>query len=505
MNDDESLKSILIVGGGTAGWMAAALLNRFLRPTGCAITLVESSDIGTIGVGEATVPPLVKFVRVMDFDEDEFMRRCGATYKLGIRFLEWVRDGHAYWHPFGVCGGMIDGIDLFHFWSKSKRAGRDIGAYSSYSLQALLGETGKAPRPVRGSSPIMKAGAYAYHIDASRLAAFLSEIATGEGVTHLFDDVRQVTLDHTGAIAGLDTVGGRSLSADLYIDCTGFAAVLIEDGLGDPWIDWSHFLFCDRAVVVPLPREEQVPPYTRATALKAGWMWQIPLSHRLGCGYVYSSSHTDDHDAVRELLARTSSTGPGATDYRQLKMRVGRRRNFWAKNCVSVGLASGFLEPLESTGIYFIQRSLELLLEYLPDRTFNQALVQAYNKRVATIFEEVRDFILLHYLLNRRDDNAFWRDSRNVPVPDSLQAVIELHDETGMVEAGRVTLFQEPSLHFIFCGGERLPRRSLNATEFADVDRACKVLAEIRQQNLGLAEKLPTHQALMKSLHGSDS
>ncbi len=495
------LNSLLIVGGGTAGWMAAVFLNRFLRSTGCTITLVESAEIGTISVGEATVPPLVKFVRILDLDEAEFMRRCAATYKLGIKFIDWKPDNRAYWHPFGVCGGSIEGIDLFHFWLACKRAGRDVGPYSSYSLQALLGDSGKAPRPGRGSSPIMESGAYAYHVDAAALAEYLKEIATGEGVVHLFDDVNGVALDPNGKIDHIVTKGDRHLTADLFVDCTGFAGLLIEQALGDPWIDWSHYLLCDRAVVLPLPGEPEMHPFTRATALTAGWMWQIPLRHRLGCGYVYASSHLADDAAADELLAAVSRPANGEAP-RFLNMRIGRRTQFWLGNCVSVGLSSGFVEPLESTGLYFIQRGLELLLEYLPDRSLNPALVRTYNKKMTAVLEEVRDFIILHYILSEHGGRHFWQDSRNVPVPDTLLAMLELYDEAGKIEDDRVSLFREPSLYFILSGNGRLPRRPHRQAEFADPDKVCEVLGKIRAQNNSLAARLPTHGAQMKDLHG---
>lgn len=501
MTSNANIRRILIVGGGTAGWMAAAYLNRFLRRAGCSITLVESADIGTIGVGEATVPALVRFVRSLRFDEDEFMRACYASYKLGIRFFDWVRDGHSYWHPFGLCGGTIDGLDLFHYWLRSVRAGRDEGPYSSYSLQALLGEADKAPRPFQGASTIMETGAYAYHLDAAAFADFLEKTAVGEGVDHLFDDVSNVVLDAHGRIERVETTSGRSLTADLYVDCTGFRGRLIEQALGDPWIDWSHLLLCDRAAALPLPRDPRMHPYTRSTALSAGWLWQIPLSHRVGCGYVYSSAHLPDDAAARELLARASPGKAPAATPRFLKMRVGRRGHFWVKNCVAVGLASGFVEPLESTGILFIQRSVELLLEHFPDGAFNDALVAAYNRRMEALYERVRDFILLHYLLTRREDTPFWRDCRTVAVPDSLRAVMELYDENGTIEAETMAAFPETSYHHIFSGGERLPRRPLTRAELPDFAKVCAILEQIKAQNREWAETLPAHGELMERLH----
>lgn len=506
MSGPGNIGSILIVGGGTAGWMAASYLNRFLSPSGCRVTLVESAEIGTIGVGEATIPTLVKFVREMALDEAAFMRATHATYKLGIRFDDWIHPGHGYFHPFGVCGSRIDAIDLFHFWLKGVRTGRWDGGYSDYSIQKLLSLSDQAPRPVDGPSPIINNGSYAYHIDATALADYLREIAVGEGVSHLRDTVGEVVRGTDGMIARIETEGGRSLQADLYIDCTGFAGLLIEQGLDDPWVDWSHLLLCDRAVVRQLAPDGTMPPYTVSTGLDAGWMWRIPLSHRIGCGYVYSSAHTDDETAARALAGRSGAEGSDGVEpvgLRRLKMRVGHRKNFWSGNCVSIGLAAGFIEPLESTGIYFIQKGLEMLLEYFPDRSLDKTLIRNYNGEMETAFDEVRDFVLLHYLLSQRDDTAFWRDARAVAVPDSLAELLALYRESGKMVRERGTVFHDTNFYFILAGGECLPRRYLPRADFSDFDAVAKIMDGIKVSNQALAERMPSHQALMEMLHGA--
>ena len=501
--DDDSIKRIVIVGGGTAGWTSAVYLNRFLSGTGCEFTLVESSDIGTIGVGEATVPSMAKFVRQMNFGEDEFMRRCHATYKLGIQFVDWVEEGNPYWHPFGICGGCtVNDVDLFHLWLKIARSGQDAGPYSSYFLQRVLAESDLAPRPLVGTSPIMETISLAYHIDAGALANFLREVATSEGVSHLIDNVGEVALDERGFIDHVRTESGRDLHADLFIDCTGFGALLIGKALGVPYVDWSDVMLCDSAVVTNLPADGSIPSYTCSTALAAGWVWRIPLSNRTGCGYVYSSSHVDDDDAAKQLLAFANHDAANEAELRFLKFDVGRRQTFWAKNCVAVGLASGFLEPLESTGIFFIHKAVELLAQHFPDKTFNEVTVAAYNKRVASLYEEVRDFIVLHYLLNRRDDQAFWQDSRSIEVPSSLAAKIDLYDEMGLLDPVRDTLFREGSYYSIFTGGGRLPRRLIPQSYLPEQDRVSAILEKVREQNKSLAGALPTHQALMEHVHG---
>lgn len=479
--------------------MTAAYLNRVLRGTGLTITLVESVKLGTIGVGEATVPAIVKFLRELKINEEEFMRQCSATYKLGSKFGDGTPDCH-YWHPFGLCGGTINNLDLFHFWFKSVRAGHGQDAYSSYSLQALLAERDQAPRAPRGPSPIMESGAYAYHLDGAAFADLVREIATAEGVNHLFDDVKGVVLGESGLIERVETTSGRTLPADLFIDCSG---EVIERGLGDPWLSWSDLLLCDRMVVLPLPRDGRMPPYTRVTALDAGWMLQVPLSHRVGCGYVYSSAHLADDAAARELVARASPARAAAAEPRYLKLRTGRRTNFWLKNCLAVGPAAGSLEPLETTDMLLIQRAVELLIDYFPDQSCNGVLVQAYNRKMTVLHERVRDFLLLHYLLAglAGEEKRFWRDSKSIAVPESLRTVMELHDEAGIVEAETTTVFPETSYHHLFAGSNRLPRRILPAADALDFTKVCDILGKMKAQNDDWLAKLPPHRELMDTIH----
>jgi tryptophan halogenase len=494
------IENVVIVGGGTAGWMAAIYLNRFMRRMNGKVVLVESPTLGTIGVGEATIPSLVNFVRLLQLDEKEFMRRTSATHKLGIKFDDWTRDGVTYWHPFGVCGARINGHDLFHYWLKRRFETGSNLAYSDYSLQALLGEAEKAPWPSGGSSRIAETGSYAYHLDASALGDYLKEIATTEGVQHLFGTVQDVTLDEHGNIASLDIGGERTLTADLFLDATGFRGRLIEQALGDPWIDWSKYMLCDRAVALPLPRGDRFAPYTLSKAMTGGWMWRIPLSSRTGNGYVYSSAHLTAEAATEALIARSGLRGTRGADPRQLQIRLGRRTNFWLRNCVSVGLASGFVEPLESTGIHLIQRSIMLLVEYLPDRGFNDALRRAYNARMAAVYDEVRDFILLHYILTQRDE-PFWRDARAVPLPDTLSESLALYDESGRIENARLQLFPETSYFFILSGNGRLPRRLIAEADLASPGEIWNLLDRIRRENREFVSRMPPHAGFVADLH----
>ena len=491
---------VVIVGGGTAGWMAALYLNRHMRRMHVQIVLVESPVIGTIGVGEATIPSLVNFVRLLKLDEKEFMRRCSATYKLGIRFDGWSGTQAAYWHPFGVCGARVNGLDLFHFWLKRRAETGNPLAYSDYSVQALLGETEKAPWPSGGSSAIADAGSYAFHLDAAALGDYLREIATGEGVQHLFGTVQEVALNDRGHITTLDIGGGREIAGDLFVDATGFRGRLIDEALGDPWIDWSNFMLCDSAATMPLPRGDRFPPYTLSKAMPAGWTWRIPLSSRTGNGYVFSSAHLSPDGAVDALVAQSGLRGARGADPRLLKFRVGRRTNFWLRNCVSIGLSSGFVEPLESTGIHLIQRAIMLLVDYMPDRQFSDALRHAYNKRMGALYDEVRDFILLHYILTNREE-PFWRDARHVPLPDTLRESLALYDETGRIESSRLQLFTESSYFFILSGNGRVPRRPVIEADTAPAGEVWQLLDRIRRENHDFAARMPGHAAFLAELH----
>jgi tryptophan halogenase len=496
----QRIERIVIVGGGTAGWMAAIYLNRFIRRMNAKVVLVESPTIGTIGVGEATIPSLVEFVRSLNLDEKEFMRRCSASFKLAIKFDGWTGEGAAYWHAFGLCGPQINGLDFFHYWLKRRMESGSKLTYSDYSLQARLCEQDKSPWPYQGSSTIAQLGTYAYHLDAAALAEYLRDIATGEGVQHLFGHVQDVALDDRGNIASLDIGGGRTLAGDLFLDATGFAGRLIEKALGDPWIDWSRYMLCDSAVAMPLPRSDDFPPYTLSKAMPSGWMWKIPLSSRVGNGYVYSSAHLSTDEAIAALIAQSGLRKERAADPRSIKIRVGRRTNFWLRNCVSVGLASGFVEPLESTGIHLIQKAVKLLIKYLPDRGFSGALRGAYNGEMSDLYDEVRDFIVLHYWLAQRDE-PFWRDARNVPLPDTLREKIALYDETGRIETSKRQLFTETSYFFIFTGNGRFPKRMIVEADVASRGEVWQILDRVRAENRDFADRMPGHKSYLDQLH----
>jgi tryptophan halogenase len=499
LNQTPEIRSLLVIGGGTAGWMTANYLSRFLRRTETEIILIESPSIASIGVGEATLPSLVRFIRNMGFDEKEFMLQCKATFKLGIKFTNWIRREYSYWHPFGICGSFIDGIDLFHFWLKFRHSADE--RYSAYSLQARIADMGKSPCPIAGSSRILDTGAYAYHLDAGAFADYLRLKAVSAGVIHVSADIAHVSVNDENKIEHVITADDRKFTADLYIDCTGFQGILIGKALGTKYLDWSKHLLCDRAVVIPLPIGSDIHPNTVSTALSAGWCWQIPLRDRVGCGYVYSSNYISDEQAASELAAFAGVDEARRPEPRYLQMAVGRREEFWRGNCVAIGLAGGFIEPLESTGIHFIQYGLETLMDMFPDRNMNPALGENYNRLMVCAYEEIRDFIMLHYYLSRRDDSAFWQDCRNLGLTDTLKGLLRLYGESGNLSGIGVHVFPDTSYYHILSGGEYLPKRPSPMVNVSDPVLVKNILREIRNENTRLALAMPSHKSYLDSLN----
>jgi tryptophan 7-halogenase len=447
VTDDKRIRTVAVVGGGTAGWLAASVLARVF-PAGPSITVVESPEIGTIGVGEATIPPFMELLRLLEIDETDFVRRTAATYKLGIRYRDWRRIGHDYWHPFGTFGTTIDRRPFFHHWQKAKAAGRTPRVVD-YSLCVALGMENKFrfPAPAaRGSAAGIR---YALHFDAGLVAGYLRDYAQKRGVTRLERTVVTATQRADGFIDELVFADGGRLSADLYIDCSGFRGVLIEQVLETGYIDWHDLLPCDRAVAVPTRIAGPRPPYTQATARRAGWQWRIPLQHRIGNGYVYSSRHSSDTAALEDLLGQI---GEPLAEPRLLKFTAGRRRRFWSRNCVALGLSSGFLEPLESTSIQLVVSGLYNLLDHFPDRRFDEANTDSYNAELTEEMERIRDFLVLHYCLNQREDAPLWQECRAARLPDSLEQRIALYRGTGRIRPGPRELFTDLSWFFIFEG-----------------------------------------------------
>jgi len=466
------LRSILVLGGGTAGWLAASILARALPGTGIRITVVESPDIGTVGVGEATIPPILDLLKFLSIDEADFCRHTKATYKLGIRFTDWLRTGHRYWHPFGTFGATINRRPFFHAWQRAVAAG-DRPRFTDFSLTARIAEENRFRRAEPGGAA---AGLrYALHFDAGLVAQYLAAYATRLGVERVAATVRGATRAADGGVEALTLEDGTTRSADLYIDCSGFRGVLIEQTLGTGYIDWQRWLPCDRAVALPTGITRPRPPYTEASARSAGWRWRIPLVHRTGNGYVYSSAHVSDEAALADLFGEVGSK-PEA-EPRVLRFTAGRRRLAWNRNVIAVGLASGFLEPLESTSIHLAASSVYHLLEHFPDRGFAQGTIDSYNAAMVDEIERIRDFIVLHYCLTERDDSDFWRDCRTTEPPASLAERIALYRETGRVRPRAGELFTDLSWFYILDGMGIRPERHdplidvVPPAQFADILR----------------------------------
>lgn len=501
---------IAIVGGGTAGWMSAATLRRRLD---CDVTLVESSRSPGIGVGEATIPAMVDWIENMGIDEDQFLRRCGGTYKLAIRFDDWITPRHQYWHPFGQCGGTVDGLDMVHFWRRGVAEGWLDGQskYTDFSTQRRLCEQAKSPRPIDGQPVLAN---YAYHLDAGLLAQFIKELAVEDGVRHRVGHVENCQRDSSGNIERIHLDSGETVEADLFIDCSGFASVLIENALDSPWVDWSDTLLCDRALTARTPmKDDERLPYTISTGRAAGWSWQIPLRDVTGHGYVYSSHHISDEEASSEFREFVGLEPDQPTN--TLRFRVGYRPVSWKSNCVAIGLAAGFVEPLESTGIFLVQRALDELVDGLPSAAGgphdnNQSLCDPsrrtrFNQRMQAAYEEVRDFVLLHYVLSEREDTSFWRRARSVVQPESLAATLQHYARFGEVccEDDPPPVFAQANHHFVINGAESFARSAPphpDAYRYAAEDLT-PLLQSIHVTNARLAATLPTHRQTLDSIH----
>lgn len=450
------LKRILIVGGGSAGWMAAALMSKLFAGR-FELTLIESEQIGTIGVGEATIPAIKKYNELLGFDENEFMRKTQGSFKLGIQFVDWGRLGESYIHGFGVIGRELEWLRTHQYWLKLRQMGQagDLADLSINTAAALENKFMRAD-PRMKDSPLGHI-AHAFHFDASLYARYLRGLAEGRGVVRREGKVVDVTLDgEDGFVRSVALDDGAVVEADLFIDCSGFRGLITEQALKTGYETWTHWLPCDRAMAVPCARVEPFTPYTRATARTAGWQWRIPLQHRTGNGHVYSSQYIDEDDAERILLSNLD--GEQLAEPNRIRFVTGKRKKIWNKNCVAIGLASGFLEPLESTSIHLIQSAIIRLIRLLPDGGFDPAGVDEFNRQSDFEYERIRDFIILHYKATERDDTPFWRYCRDMDLPDTLQRKIDLWMANGRIFREDDELFAEESWIQVFLGQGMIPR-----------------------------------------------
>jgi tryptophan halogenase len=437
------VRTIVVAGGGTAGWMTAAALSKFLG-TDYTIRLIESDEIGTIGVGEATIPHIQAFNRALGIDEDEFLRATCGTFKLGIEFRNWGAIGDRYIHGFGTIGQELDGVPFHHYWLRmaSEGAASDLHAYSINTAAPLKGKFMRA-RPDMPTSPLGHI-AHAFHFDASQYARFLRRYAEQRGVQRTEGKVvRVLQREGDGFIDALELQSGEQVRGDLFIDCSGMRALLIGQTLGVGYEDYSQWLPCDRAVAVPCESAGELLPLTRSTAHTAGWQWRIPLQSRIGNGHVYSSKFMSDDEATAILMANLD--GKPLAEPRPIAFRPGRRQQSWDRNCVAIGLAAGFFEPIESTSIHLIQTGITRLLSMFPRAGFDQADIAEYNAQSATEYAAIRDFIILHYKATERTDSPFWNYCREMAIPDSLQHRLDLYRSNGRIFRKNEELFAEVS------------------------------------------------------------
>ena len=494
------LRKIIIVGGGTAGWMAAAALSKTLENRFCEIHVVESSEIGIVGVGEATIPPILQMNRLLGLDEDEFIRKTKATFKLAIQFVDWMGDGSRYFHPFGQFGFGVGPLALPHYWRRLKAERPDAaGELMDYSVTALASLADKFQRDFPDPRVRRKKVAYAFHFDASLYALYLREKAEAQGVIRHDRKIVGHRLAPDGFVEAVEFEGGESMEADLFIDCSGFRGVLIEQALKSGYDDWTHWLPCDRAVAMPSERIPELPPYTRSTARAAGWQWRIGLQHRTGNGLVYCSRYMSEDEAAATLVANLPTAAVG--DPRPLRFVTGRRKMMWNKNVVALGLASGFLEPLESTSIHLIQSGIEKLLQLFPDRAFRKEDIDLYNKLTALEYEQVRDLIVFHYHANGRPE-PFWQECREAPIPDTLRERLDLYRGYGRIFRREDELFSVVSWTSVFEGQNHHAAGPDPLTAGMPLDRIERTLTQQRQIIANAVEMMPPHAEYVAGIAG---
>jgi tryptophan halogenase len=471
--------------------MTAAALSHFLE-SGFSLQLVESDDIGTVGVGEATIPMLNLFHKSLGIDGDAFVRATQATFKLGIEFVDWLRPGHSYHHSFGDIGRDVGLMPFQHLWSRARKLGRakELG---SYSLNNTAAQAGKMQRGPARTADILPAMPHAFHFDAGLYARFLRRFAEARGTIRTEGKVALTSLNgESGDIASIKLADGTTIAGDFFIDCSGFGGLLIEKALHAGYDDWTHWLPCDRALAVPCENGGDFAPYTRSTAREAGWQWRIPLQHRIGNGYVYSSAHISDDQAATTLLSHLD--GKPLADPRPLAFTTGKRKQSWMRNCLAIGLSSGFMEPLESTSIYLIQSAISRLLKMLPGKRISPRAAAEYNRQTDFEVERIRDFLILHYKATEREDSSFWRQCRDMTIPDSLAAKIDLFKDSGHIFREHEELFTEAGWLQVMVGQGVMPAGNHALADQISPDDLSDYMEMIEALNIREVGQMMTHQ-----------
>ncbi|WP_111979956.1 tryptophan halogenase family protein [Algibacillus agarilyticus] len=492
-----AIKKVVILGGGTAGWMTAAALSHHLNASKTQITLIESEEIGTIGVGEATIPHLKLFNQSIGIDEQEFMRETQATFKLGIRFDDWGQKNQQYMHPFGGHGYASNKIDFYHYWLQSRAASLDNKQrpLTHYSFANVAAEQNKFCLPHSDHNHIASTFGYAYHIDASLYAKFLRKRAEKQGLKRIEGKVSRVQQHVNQHIKSITLENGQTIDGDLFIDCSGFRGLLIEKTLNTGYDNWRKWLPCDSAVAVACEKQTTTRPYSIAKAQEAGWQWRIPLQSRTGNGYVFSSQYCDTETAKKTLLSNLDN--PSLHEPIQLRFTTGKRKKVWHKNCVAIGLSSGFLEPLESTGLHLIQEAIMTLLTHFPNMEFDSHLATEFNQHLNNEYQAIRDFLVLHYHATQRSDSAFWRHCKNMTIPDTLAERIELFKTTGVIAKHRANVFAQPSWEAVYFGQNILPQQSHALVRHYNSLELKRHLNELQTQIKANVDLMPTHDEFL--------
>jgi tryptophan 7-halogenase len=493
---DRAIRSIVVVGGGTAGWMAASYLARRLNHLPISITVVDSAAIGTIGVGEATVPAIRDFFAALELGEPDVLRETAGTIKYGIRFVDWARRDHAFFHPFGLYGVAARGVAFHHYWLKLRAAGDDL-PLGNYCVATQLAEQGLFLPPSDRPANDLGVFNFAVHFDASRFAQLLRRLALANRVTHVDGRIVDVHRDaNSGHVAAVQLEDGNCIAGDLWIDCSGFRSLLLGEAMQVPFVDWCHWLPCDRAIALACESAKVHKPFTTATARPAGWQWHIPLQNRVGNGHVYCSAFMADDEAERIL--RDSIEGEPLIEPNRLRFATGHRARFWAGNVVGIGLSSGFLEPLESTSITLIHSGLERFVRLFPDRDFDPRLAATYDRQSTLEFERIRDFLLLHYRANGRTGEPFWDAIRAVEAPDSLCERLDAWRSGGEFVRREWDTFQDPSWLSMYAGFGDLPQRYSPLADQLDVATLRDSFARMRAAIAGTLAQAEPHDRFLE-------
>ncbi|EGF91725.1 tryptophan halogenase PrnA [Asticcacaulis biprosthecium C19] len=484
------VRKVVVVGGGTAGWMAAAALGKALG-TRLDITLIESDDIGTVGVGEATIPSIQEFNQMLGIDENEFLRAVNGTFKLGIRFIDWKAPGSEYFHPFGVYG--IDmGVNFTHHWMRYRKAGgnADFGLFNPQTMAARSHRFGRMAE-INPKAPRVN---YAFHFDATLYARFLRRFCEGLGVVRHEGKITHVNQDpNSGDITSVALEDGRVMAGDLFIDCSGFRGLLIEQTLKSGYEDWSKWLPCNRAAAVPCDKVGPATPYTTSTAREAGWQWRIPLQHRTGNGYVFSSDYISEDDASTLLLQRLD--GKAQAEPRIIRFLTGHRKQMWNRNVIAMGLASGFLEPLESTSIFLVQEAIVTLIKYFPKDGILPSQRACFNRDLLAAYDNVKDFLIAHYKVTTRDDTPFWAYVKNMDIPESLKFRLEAFAQNNQCLVQGDELFKEASWFAVLVGQGMEPDSYNPLADVMAEDEFRWRIDRLREGTAGLASTMPSHES----------